>query len=294
MLYHYTDETGLKGIFLKSNPDIQNEIHIRFSTASRFSDKTEGKHAIELFHEVCRAFFADKKSNKELYEATQKISLQEEAFVMHAGDINSAPTDILPLKAPIVIDFGRVKTFIACFSENEDNQALWHLDGKQNIFAIEFFDPNHFQHWLPDGNSNNTPFYVHFEKVIYDDISKKQRIEEDLHESYQLYRNNRKKFRNSLKQSISEYQYIFKNEQYHPENETRAIIKVKRLSDLRRFGISPFVDKKGKYFHFPMNEIFVASIRIRSDVADADVAALAAIVKECVPNTTVVYKGRSI
>ena len=292
MLYHYTDGTGLKGIFLKNKFNTQHEIHIRFSTASRFSDKKEGKHAIELFSKVCREFFADKNSDKELYEATRKITSLEESFIIRAGEISDAPTDILPCLAPIVIDYGCVETFIACFSENEDNQALWHLKKEPYDFAIELLDQHGFKMWLPDGNSNKTPFEVRFEKVIYDARGKRQRIEYDLCDAYQRYHDDKEEFISSLRVSLSEYQYLFKRYKYHKEAETRTIIRVQNLDDLEKFGISVKTDAKGKFFHFPMNEIYVASIRIRSDVADAEVAELAAIARECVPNTTVLFKGR--
>lgn len=294
-LYHYTTMEGLKGIFSNSDPYIHDDIHIRFSTTSRFSDEKEGTHAIDLFHEVCSDFFADKKSDKELYEATKEIKSLEESFIIRAGDINDAPTDILPRTAPIVIDYGRVETFIACFSESDDNKDLWHFENNRNSdFAIEFFDPNRFQLWLPDGNSNKTPFEVRFEKVIYNAKGKRQKVEDDLCDAYQLHHDDKEKFISSLRVSLSEYQYLFKRYKYHKEVETRAIIRVQNLDELEKLGISVIIDAKGKFFHFPMNGIFVGSIRIRSDVSDTDAATLAGIARECVPNTTVLFKGRPI
>jgi len=294
-LYHYTDKDGLKGIFSNNNPDIHNEIRIRFSTASRFSDKKEGIHTIDLFHKVCRDFFADKKSDKELYEATQEITSLEESFIIRAGDISDAPTDILPRMPPIVIDYGRVETFIACFSENEDNQALWDIEGKYNTFAIEFSGQSDFQSWLPHGYSGETPFEVRFDRVIYDDKKKKQKILEDLRDLYQQYSANKEEFIDSLRASLSEYQYLFKqHKKYHKEVETRAVIKVDRLDRLNENGIMVNTFPDGKCIYIPMCRAMVRSVRIRSDVADADVAALAAIARESVPNTTVLYNGRPI
>lgn len=296
-LYHYTNEAGLKGIFSKSDPEIHDEIHIRFSTASRFSDKKEGIHTIDLFHKVCRDFFADKKSDKELYEATQVITSLEESFIIRAGDISDAPTDILPRMPPIVIDYGRVETFIACFSESDDNQDLWHFENNKNSdFAIELFNRNgfQFQSWLPNGYSGEIPYEIRFEKVIYEDAEKKQKILEDLTESYNHNFSDKKEFINSLVVSLSEYQYLFKQYKYHKEAETRAVIKVDSLDMLSKNGIVVELPSDGKYIDVPMCRMMVGSIRIRSDVADADAAALAAIARECVPNTDVVYKGRLI
>lgn len=299
MLYHYTGEAGLKGIFSKSDPEIHDEIHIRFSTASRFSDKSEGKHTIDLFYEVCCDFFANKESEKELYEAVQGITSSdlEESFITRAGDICDAPTDILPRLAPIVIDYVRAETFIACFSENDDNQDLWHFENnKSSDFAIELFNRNgfQFQSWLPNGYSGEIPYKIRFEKVIYEDAEKKQKILEDLTESYNHNFSDKKEFINSLVVSLSEYQYLFKQYKYHKEAETRAVIKVDSLDMLSKNGIVVELPSDGKYIDVPMCRMMVGSIRIRSDVADADAAALAAIAKECAPNTTVVYKGRSI
>lgn len=294
-LYHYTNEVGLKGIFSPNDPEIHDEIHIRFSTASRFSDKSEGKHTIDLLHEVCRDFFANKESEKELHKATQGITSLEESFIIHAGDINDAPTDILPRMAPIVIDYGRVETFIACFSENEDNQSLWDIEGKYNTFAIEFFDQSFFQPWLPNGFSGETPYEIRFEKVIYDDAEKKKKILEDLRDLYQQYSANKGEFIDSLKASLSEYQYLFKKyEKYHKEAETRAIIKVDNLNRLSENGIKTDTFSDGKCIYIPMCREMVHSVRIRSDVADADVTALTEIARECMPNTTVLFKGRPI
>ena len=236
-LYHYTTIEGLKGIFSRNSPAFPYRFNIRFSTASRFLDKTEGQHALELFHDVCRGFFADKRSEEALSKATQEIQLQEEALVIQAGDINSAPKDILPRREPLLIDIKHVETFIACFSDNEDNHALWHMGEKDNHFAIELYDQSGFQSWLPTSCIGEIPFQVCFERVIYDDIVKKQRIEDDLHFAYQKYRDNKEAFIVSLKQSLSEYQYLFKNNIYSEEAETRAIINIDNLDRVKDNGI---------------------------------------------------------
>lgn len=295
MLYHYTNEVGLKGIFSKSDPDIHDDIHIRFSTASRFTDKKEGIHTLDLLSEVCQDFFADKESDRELYEATQEITSLDESFIIRAGDINDASTDILPRSVPILIDHGRVDTFIACFSENDDNQDLWHFENNKNSdFAIELFDRNGFQSWLPNGNSGEAPYEIRFEKVIYEDSEKKQKILEDLTESYDQNFANKEQFINSLVVSLSEYQYLFKKYKYNKEAETRAVIKVDSLDRLRGNGIVVETPSDGMYIDVPMGRAMVLSVRIRSDVADAKLAVLEAIARECVHNTTVVYKGRSV
>jgi hypothetical protein len=294
-LYHYTDKDGLNGIFSNNNPDIHNEIRIRFSTASRFSDKKEGIHTIDLFHKVCRDFFADKKSDKELYEATQEITSLEESFIIRAGDISDAPTDILPRMPPIVIDYGRVETFIACFSESDDNQDLWHFENNRTSdFTIELHVQSDFQSWLPNGYSGEIPYEIRFRKVIYEDAKKKQKILEDLSESYNHNCANKDEFIDSLRVSLSEYQYLFKKYKYHREAETRAVIKVDSPARLSENGIKVKTPSDGMYIDVPMIRTMVLSVRIRSDVTDAEAEKLAAIARESVPNTTVLYNGRPI
>lgn len=209
-MYHYTSPSNVIHILNENN------IQLRFTRLDCVNDTSEGKYANEVFADVCKALYKNKKiTNDYCNFLLELISDQAKSkYIDHSSDT-------------LQRIFGhKVKKgvgYICCFSKNHDSLPMWNYYVKNDIYRGVNIG-------LHSNKLHNSLEGIRI--ALYNVIYKESEIKSLFADKIKEYRKYFSTNDNSVKSDIACYfcilinilKYITKRKCFEHENEVRAII----------------------------------------------------------------------
>lgn len=221
-LCHYTSPSGLLGIFSEQKPSLY------FSQYDSLNDTKERKDIFDSLKKYCNEQLKKKRMSKELYDDILSIP-QSDLF----GITRKTNEELLLDDGEIIKEITSFAneecyTYICSFSKNNDSLPMWRMYSKADHyegFCVEFSETAFAKKIY-----NSEGFSLELVKVIYDENKKMELIESVLSPIMRLYDSATEKDKESLlsviKMMIKTFQFVFKNESFSYEEETRAILHI--------------------------------------------------------------------
>ena len=208
LLYHYTSEKGITGIFQK------NKLVLQLTKTNSLNDKSEGKDIFDELDPICKNYWRYHKMSDELYNKV--LSLYQDDTTTLLGKCGYIKPEVREIRKKLLDS--TYDTFVMSFSKAQDCLPMWNYyttAGNQG-YAIKFdllALKNAVTELLPSDK-------VTFPEIIYESKEKKEIITDAVLKGIGS---------NSIlpiTDMINEYQYIFKHEAFKYEKEVRMTIKI--------------------------------------------------------------------
>lgn len=208
ILYHYTSENGILGIFKK------DQLVFHITKANSLNDKSEGKDLFEILDIVCNKLKQNGDIDDDFYFKILSI---------FQGDINSAAQKGNYCKSTLSkirskIEDSNMETFIMSFSSAENCLPMWNYYTNAGLQGYSISINKAMLNSVI--KSFSYEWEISFPNVIYHTIEKKRIVSEAIYDGIKC------KSIQPIIDMINIYQYIFKHEAFEYENEVRMIVKV--------------------------------------------------------------------
>ncbi len=268
-LCHYTSPDGLLGIFSQEVPSLY------FSQYDSLNDTKERKDIFECLKKYCDKQLKSNSMSRQLHEDILSIPQSdlfgitrktEEELILDSGEI---------VKDITTFANEECYTYICSFSKNNDSLPMWTMYSKAEHyegFCIEFSSEAFSQkQYYRKG------FSLELVKVIYDEKTKMNLIEDVLSPIINLYDDATPKDKENLlsiiKVMIKNFQFVFKNKSFSYEEEIRAVLHIPKNDVAYESKISERKYRQSKglivpYVIFDVDRISVRSITIAPTIKE--------------------------
>lgn len=232
VLWHYTTESGLNGIVAKNN------LNFWFTKFDCLSDSTEGIEIIKRYKKVCKLLYDKNRINTPFYELVIDLKVPEEtsfAYPVFNSINNTFETKMW---------FDSFDAYICSFAETPNNALMWQSYSKNECGYCVGVRSDLFNSYktYAFNEIDLQREYLKIEqcKVIYSEEEKDRIIEKMILLAYEDYCDCRSDtaIHNALVEindSLSKFQFAFKNSCFAYENEYRFIcyLPKNKLPDLQ-------------------------------------------------------------
>lgn len=198
-VYHYTSKKTLKKI-LKDN------FTLKFTQYDYLDDYTEGKVIIKVYKSICDELHRENKIENHFYEKIYQLEPRDQ---------------VRKVVKNIVVYLTEAVHFVCCFCIDGDANAMWNSyikNNKREGFSIGFT--------IDNMKPKNLDYEIQFYKVIYDEKEKRKLLREYILELNDEKRISIEDKQLQIKDFLSSYRLIFKDEGFNYENEIRAILSI--------------------------------------------------------------------
>jgi len=228
-IYHYTNITGLIGIFSGTN-NKAGKISIRASSSDYMNDPTERVHCVKVLAELFKMIEAQCKYPYALYPFFEQITKNDNEKILrwinqHVNILNH--------------------NLIACFSENRDTLPMWSRYADDGNGIAIGFDREKLENSIDNSIILNEIVYTNGDIFptntvdLMTTVYKKQYPEIDWNTKESIY--------DMMHGAINYFGSIFKNPAYSYEKEVRLVKSISKIQDQIQFRearglIVPYID----------------------------------------------------
>lgn len=215
MLYHYTSENGILGIFKK------DKFTLQLSKANSLNDKSEGKDFYKCLDDVCCNMLDNDQIDLKFYLRIKALYTDEIKTVAKLGYKIS---EIVKMRHKLLDSTSDI--FIMSFSLTRDCLPMWnyYTNAGTQGYSIKI-NKRKLKSVIEKKSKKYGISDVDFYNVIYSTEKKYEIIQERIIEAYAL------DDLVSIVDMINEYQYLFKHHSFEYEKEVRLIVRVPKIKD---------------------------------------------------------------